>query len=137
MIDIGPRDRVLHLGFGDGAATLDFARRAASGLALGVDPSDDRVRAARKLAVDVENVMFVLGSHEEVPWQGDFFSVVVSDAPAADWTRAAREIFRVAASGARLHVNNPPPDGEAVFQAAGFVEVRRKGLVLVAHKPGL
>jgi ubiquinone/menaquinone biosynthesis C-methylase UbiE len=134
MIEIGPRDRVLHLGFGDGTATMDFARRAAGGLALGIDPSDDRVRVARKLAVEVENVMFVVGSHEEVPWQGNFFSVVVSDAPAADWTCAAREMFRVAASGARVYVKDAPSGAEAVFEGAGFGEVRRDELLLIARK---
>jgi ubiquinone/menaquinone biosynthesis C-methylase UbiE len=135
MIEVGPRDRVLHLGFGDGSATREFARRASSGLALGVDPSDDAVRRARKLSVEIENIMFVLGSHEEVPWQENFFSLVVSETPPGDWAGAAREIYRVTSPGGRVYVMNPPPGGEAVFEAAGFERVRREGPVLAARKP--
>ena len=135
MIEVGPRDRVLHLGFGEGSATRDFARRASSGLVLGVDSSGDAVRLARKLSVEIENIMFVLGSHEQVPWQGDFFSLVVSQAAPQDWERAAREMFRVTAPGGRVYVEPPPPGGEAVFQAAGFEAVRIDGLRLEARKP--
>jgi SAM-dependent methyltransferase len=120
MIEVGPRDRVLHLGFGDGSATRDFARRAVDGLALGVDPCDDAVRLARKLSVEIENIMFVFGSPEEVPWQEKFFSVVVLDAPPADWARAAREIERVTCHQGRLYVRNPPPEAASLFEAAGF-----------------
>ena len=124
MIEVHERDRVLHLGFGDGSATCDLARRASTGLALGVDPSEETVRRARRLAVEIENLMFVTGSPEEVPWQEDFFSLVVSEAPPADWSRAAREIFRVAAHGGRVWVASPPDGAEALFREAGFAAVR-------------
>ncbi len=135
MIEVQARDRVLHLGFGDGSATRDFARRASLGLVLGVDPSDDAVRHARKLSVEIENVMFVTGAFTDVPWQDAFFSVVLSEAAVPDWTRAAREIFRVAAPGGRVYIMNPPPDGEALFRSAGFDPVRVDGLRLEARKP--
>jgi SAM-dependent methyltransferase len=128
MIDVQPGDRVLHLGCGDGAATRDFARRAS--LVLGVDASDETVRHARRLAVEIDNLMFVTGSPEEVPWQQSFFTVVVSD-----WPRAVREIFRVSAPGARVYIMSPPPEGEDLLRAAGFDQVRRDGLRLEARKP--
>ena len=136
MIEVGPRDRVLHLGVGDGAATRDFARQASAGLVLGVDPSDDAVRLARRLSVDLDNVMFITGSPEEgVPWQEGFFSVVVCDAPTGDWTRAAQEIFRLTAPGARVYIMSPPPGVEPLFRSAGFDPVRLTGLRLEARKP--
>ncbi len=135
MIEVGPRERVLHLGFGDGAGTCDFARRAREGLALGVDPSADRVRSARKAAVELENVMFVLGTPEEVPWQEGFFSLVVCEAAPTDWARAAREIFRVTSRGGRVYVTGPPPRGEELFRTAGFEAVQVSGLRLEARKP--
>jgi len=133
MIELHPQDRVLHLGCGDGAATRDFARRAS--LVLGVDTSDEAVRRARRLAVEIENLMFVSGSPEGVPWQESFFTVVVSEAPPDDWPRALREIFRVTAPDARVYIMNPPPEGEDLLRAAGFDQVRRDGLRLEARKP--
>ena len=135
MIEVGPRERVLHLGFGDGAGTCEFARRAREGMALGVDPSEERVGLARKLAVEIENVMFVLGAPEEVPWQEGFFSLVVCDATTPNWTRAAREIFRVTAGSGRVYITPPPSDGEELFRAAGFDPVRVDRLRLEARKP--
>ena len=123
MIEVHAGDRVLHLGCGDGAATRDFARRASSGLALGVDLSDDTVRLARRLSVEIENLMFITGSPEQVPWQEGFFSLVVAEAPLVDWTRAAREIFRVTAPGGRVWVASPPDGAEALFLEAGFAAI--------------
>ena len=121
MIEIETGDRVLHLGFGDGAATRDFASRAS--LVLGVDPSGETVRLARRLAMEIENLMFVTGSPEQVPWQESFFTVVVSEAPPDDWPRAVREIFRVTAPGGRVWIASPPDGAEALFLEAGFAAV--------------
>jgi SAM-dependent methyltransferase len=62
--DIGEGDRVLDVGCGNGATTLDAARRAApSGLAVGFDLSEPMLAKARELAVEahVDNVRFVAG----------------------------------------------------------------------------
>ncbi|MBI3694697.1 MAG: class I SAM-dependent methyltransferase [Acidobacteria bacterium] len=123
LIEVWPHDRILDLGCGDGASTRRLARRAVHGLALGVDPSDDNVRQARRLSVEIENVMFVQGSPEEIPWQNDFFSVLLAREPATE--PAAREMFRVLAPGGRAFVLQ---SGSELLAAAGFEAVRSRAL---------
>lgn len=128
---------MLHLGFGDGEVACRIARRAPEGLVLGVDPSDDNVRAARRRAGDLDNVMFVAGSPEEIPWQNDFFSVLLTAEVTAEWARpeqAAREMFRVLAPGGRLYLAGPEGPWVGRLEAAGFEEVA-PGEVLAAIKP--
>ena len=129
MIEAGRRERVLYLGIGDGSAARRLARQAVEGLVVGVDPSEDAVRQARRLAADQDNVMFVPGSAEEIPWREDFFSLLVAEEAAlagADPARAAREMLRVMA-----------PDGRVVVEGAA---VEWRGLLAEAaarEKPGV
>jgi len=122
-----PTDRCLVVGIGDGGEARELARAAVDGMVLGVDPSDDRVRGARKLSVERENLMFVAGSHERIPWQEEFFTLVVCREEAHDW---ARELYRVTAAGGRVYA---PGAAEAAFRAAGFET--KAGLILEARKP--
>lgn len=136
-IEIAARERVLHLGFGDGEVTCRMARRAPEGMVLGVDPSDANVRAARRRAVDLDNVMFVVGSPEEIPWQDNFFSVLLTAGVTAEWARpeqAAREMFRVLGPGGRLYLAGPEGPWRDVLAGTGFEEVAL-GEVLAAIKP--
>ncbi len=133
MIEVGPQDRVLHLGIGDGATTRELARRAGAGLVLGVDPSQDAIQLARRLSVQIENLMFVLGLPEQIPWREDYFSAVLCSGPVTDWGRAATEIWRVMIAGGRAYFPEAPLGSEAALGAAGF-EIRR-GSVLEAWKP--
>lgn len=103
------KDRVLDLGCGSGWAARRLALMAAGGSVVGVDVSDEMVRLARRLSVEIENLMFVIGSADEIPWQEDFFSLVFAGDSAFYWPdpdSAAREIFRVMAPGGRLFVLN-------------------------------
>ena len=136
-IEIAARERVLHLGFGDGEVTCRMARRAPEGLVLGVDPSDDNVRAARRQARELDNVMLVVGSPEEIPWQDNFFSVLLTAELTAEWARpeqAAREMFRVLGPGGRLYLAGGSEPWVARLEAAGFEEVA-PGEVVAAVKP--
>ena len=139
LMEVRPRDRVLNLSVGDGTAARRLARLAYEGLVVGVDPSEDTVRLARSLSVEIHNLMFVIGSPEEIPWQEDFFSAVLSAGLALDRARAAREIFRVVAPGGRVFVLEPPGGAEELFREAGFdrIEIRRSpAVVLEAAKAG-
>ena len=109
LMQVQPRDRILDLGCGSGCATRQLARLASEGLAVGLDTSDEMVRLARRLSVEIENVLFVIGSAGGIPWQEDFFSVLLSVDSAFCWPdpeAAAREIFRVIAPGGRIFVLN-------------------------------
>lgn len=107
LMQVRRDDRSIDLGCGSGWATRWLARLAPNGLAVGVDISDEMVRLARRLSVEIENVMFVPGSADQIPWQEDFFSVLLSVESAFYWPepdRAAGEIFRVMAPGGRVFV---------------------------------
>ena len=124
LIPIASEDRALDLGCGDGSLTRRLARLATKGLAVGVDASEEMVRLARRLSIELDNVMFVLGSPEEIPWREDFFSALVS-LQAAAWPqpeRSAREMFRVLAPGGRVFLQGPA-EWQTLLEAAGFQAV--------------
>jgi ubiquinone/menaquinone biosynthesis C-methylase UbiE len=130
-------DRILHLGCGDGSMARRLAPLACNGLVVGIDV-EERVRNARRLSVDIENLMFVFGSAEEISWQEDFFSALVSLEPPSEG--GARAMFRVLAPGGRLV---GVAENAGVFAAAGFDLLRTQptgegaGLLVQAVKPVL
>src|SRR5260370_5308933 len=70
LLDVQARDRVLEIGFGPGIAIQEFARRATSGLVVGVDHSEVMVQQARKrnvAAVSAGRVDLRLGSADALP----------------------------------------------------------------------
>lgn len=70
LLDVQPYDRILEIGFGPGIAVRELARRATSGLVVGVDHSDVMVRQARKrnaAAVRAGRVDLRLGTAERLP----------------------------------------------------------------------
>ena len=58
----------------------------------------EQVRAARREFADLDNVMFVTGSRDEIPWQAGWFTLIV-DAEGGAATEAMR---RVLAEGGRI-----------------------------------
>ena len=109
MMQVQPKDRVIDLGCGAGWATRQLARLASEGVAVGLDVSDEMVALARQQSVEIENVMFVLGAADEIPWQEDFFSLLLSVDSAFYWPdleAATHEIFRVMAPGGRIFILN-------------------------------
>jgi ubiquinone/menaquinone biosynthesis C-methylase UbiE len=70
LLDVQPHDRALEIGFGPGVAVREFARRATSGLVVGIDHSEVMVRQARKrnaAAVRAGRVDLRLGTAERLP----------------------------------------------------------------------
>ena len=70
LLDVQAQDRVLEIGFGPGIAIQEFARRATSGLVVGVDHSEVMVQQARKrnaAAVSAGRVDLRLGSADALP----------------------------------------------------------------------
>jgi len=68
------------------------------GLVVGIDPSDDVIRAARFEARDIDNIMFVWMDGAEIPWRDGFFThAILTETPAA-----LDEIQRVLAEGGQL-----------------------------------
>ena len=107
-----PGERVLDLGCGSGWATRLLARlvakgRRVSGRSSGVDVSDEMIRQARAASKDFENILYVWGSAQQIPWEENFFDKMLSVESFyyyADQERALAELFRVMAPHGRMFI---------------------------------
>ena len=106
LMELGPDERILDLGCGDGWASRLLSPLCPEGAIVGVDISNEMIRLAREKSVNCENVLFVPGSAEEIPWAEAYFTRVISIESAYYWPSlegAGREIFRVTAFGGRIY----------------------------------
>jgi arsenite methyltransferase len=111
LMHLKPGDRVLDLGCGAGWASRMIAKAVANGnrpgQVVGVDVADEMIRRARAGSVDHDNVMFVVGSAQQIPWEENFFDKVLSVESFyyyADQDRALAELFRVMAPLGELYI---------------------------------
>jgi ubiquinone/menaquinone biosynthesis C-methylase UbiE len=82
-MELRPGERILDLGCGSGWATRLLARVVGEGpqgfgQVVGIDISDEMIRQARAASKEFENVMFVVGSAAQIPWEENFFDKVLS-----------------------------------------------------------
>ncbi len=112
LMELRPGERVLDLGCGSGWATRLLARMVGDGpegfgQVVGVDVSDEMIRQARETSKDFENVLYVWGSAQQIPWEENYFDKVLSVESFyyyADQDRALSELFRVMAPRGRLFI---------------------------------
>ncbi len=105
-------ERVLDLGCGAGWGTRLLARLVADGpegfgQVVGLDISDEMIRRARAASKDFENILYVWGSAERIPWEENFFDKMLSVESFyyyADQDRALAELFRVMAPHGRMYI---------------------------------
>ena len=121
LMELKPGERVLDLGCGAGWATRILARLVSEGpqgfgQIVGLDISDEMIRRARAASREFDNIMYVWGSAERIPWEENYFDKVLSVESFyyyPDPHRALNELFRVMAPRGRLfilinlHKDNP------------------------------
>jgi ubiquinone/menaquinone biosynthesis C-methylase UbiE len=111
-MDLRPGERVLDLSCGTGWATRLLARLVADGpqgfgQVVGLDISDEMIRRARAASQEFDNVMYVWGSAQQIPWQENFFDKVLSIEAFyyfPDQERVLAELFRVLVPRGRFYL---------------------------------
>jgi ubiquinone/menaquinone biosynthesis C-methylase UbiE len=109
LMELQPRDRILEIGCGEGWASRWLAALAPECVVVGLDVSDEMIRNARAKSASHENLLFVWGSAEQIPWQENYFTkalCVESFYYLENPERALREIHRVLAPGGSLWIVN-------------------------------
>jgi ubiquinone/menaquinone biosynthesis C-methylase UbiE len=111
LMGLEPGQRVLDLGCGAGWASRLLAQRIGDGerpgQVVGLDVSDEMIRRARASSTAFENILFVVGSAQQIPWQENFFDKVLSVESFyyyGDQEGALEEVLRVMAPGGELYI---------------------------------
>ena len=112
LMNLRAGERVLDLGCGSGWATRLLARLVGDGpegfgQVVGLDVSDEMVRLARESSKDFENILYVWGSAQQIPWEENFFDKMLSVESFyyyPDQDRALAELFRVMAPKGRIYI---------------------------------
>ncbi len=99
---LGPAENVLDVGCGAGWLSRRIARVVPQGRVVGMDISDEMIRLARRGSLGHDNVLYVTGEVDEIPWEPNFFTHAISVESAYYWPepgKGVEEIFRVLRPG--------------------------------------
>jgi SAM-dependent methyltransferase len=102
LMRIAPTDNILDVGCGAGWLSRILSRGVPEGRVVGMDISDEMIHRARRASVDFANLVFIVGEVDEIPWESNFFSRVISVESSYYWpdpAKGIREIYRVLGEG--------------------------------------
>jgi SAM-dependent methyltransferase len=102
LMRIAPTENLLDVGCGAGWLSRILAKGVPQGRVVGMDISDEMIHHARRASVNFENLVFVLGEVNEIPWEPNFFEKAISVESSYYWpdpAKGLREIFRVLREG--------------------------------------
>lgn len=140
LLEIGPADAVLEIGFGPGIAVETAAEVATEGYVAGIDSSEMMVeRAIRRneAAIDAGRVELRRGSVEDLPFHSETFDAAFSINSLHAWPDSRvglGEMYRVLRPAATVaivrtkHAGRPDDPLEYLLRTAGFEHVQQ-----VAH----
>ena len=134
LLDVQPQVRVLEVGFGPGIAIQAFARRATSGLVVGIDHSEVMLQQARKrnaAAVSAGRVDLRLGSAESLPAFDAPFDKVLAVNSLFFWddpVARLKELHDLLRPGGRIAIAYQPRGPGSTDEVAA-----RTGRQLAAH----
>lgn len=135
LLDVGPADRIVEVGYGPGVATELLATAARDGYVAGVDPSPVMLQAAsarNRAAIEAGRVDLRLGAAEHLPFDDATFDVAMSVNSMQIWPDPAaglREIRRCLRIGGRVALAFTPVTGQSpsgvtrMVEKAGFTGV--------------
>lgn len=107
LMDLKPGDRVLDLGCGTGWASRRLSRIVTAGEVVGVDVADEMLRRAEQTSGEFNNLRFIWGTAEGLPFDDGHFTKVLSVESFyyyADQSKALDELRRVISPGGRLFI---------------------------------
>jgi ubiquinone/menaquinone biosynthesis C-methylase UbiE len=149
LLEIGPSDSVLEVGFGPGGIIQRLSNLA--GHLAGIDPSQEMVQQARTRnaeAIRSGRVDLRHGSVESLPFDSNTFHKVIAINSMQVWRDTGaglREIRRVMRPGGRIALGFTPYSGQrsegvtATYLAAGFTDAhileKDKDLCALAIRP--
>ena len=102
LMQIASGDNVLDAGCGVGWLSRILTKSVPEGRVVGMDISDEMVLRARSASTPFDNLVFILGGVDEIPWEANFFTKVISVESSYYWpdpAKGIREIYRVLRDG--------------------------------------
>jgi ubiquinone/menaquinone biosynthesis C-methylase UbiE len=151
LLEIGPKDSVLEVGFGPGVILQRLSELASAGHVTGIDPSQEMVKQARarnRAAIENGRIDLWRGSVDSLPFDDNVFDKALAVSSMQVWPNPAaglREMGRVMKPGARIALGFTPYSAQpnnglieilmaASFTRANVVE-RDEWFCALAQKP--
>jgi ubiquinone/menaquinone biosynthesis C-methylase UbiE len=136
LLEIGPNDRVLEVGFGPGVIIQRLSKLASAGHVAGIDPSREMVEQARArnaAAIERGRVDLRRGSVESLPFDDGTFDKALAVNSMQVWPEPAaglREMRRVMKPGGKVALGFTPYSAQRkegltqILTVAGFTKAK-------------